>query len=166
MIFAGLSPAFIFSLNFIFGGLLPASGFCDYFKLLWRAGGTACALYSILRNGLMTQKKGGKNVAGKKTAGKAGRKKLHKAILQAAEAAGKEFGEAGLVSYLQAQAVATPSPFLTLLGKVLTEAEDKTVPPVRRIELVAAAGAAGPEKESMPAVEKATKAVGKGETDL
>jgi len=113
----------------------------------------------------MTQKKGGKAPAGKKTA-KPKRKKLHKAILQAAEAAGKEFGEAGLVSYLQAQAVATPSPFLTLLGKVLTEAEDKTAPPVRRIELVAAAGAAGQEKENVPVVEKAAKAAGKGERDL
>lgn|GEM_PF-1199088 len=101
----------------------------------------------------MTQKNSGKAAAAKKAA-RPKRKKLHKAILQAAEAAGKEFGEAGLVSYLQAQAVATPSPFLSLLGKVLTEAEDKSLPPVRRIELVAAVAAPLPEQggeEAAPA---------------
>jgi hypothetical protein len=41
---------------------------------------------------------------------------LHAAILQAAEAAG---GEGGLVGYLTAQAIASPSSFMTLLGKVL-----------------------------------------------
>jgi hypothetical protein len=41
---------------------------------------------------------------------------LKDAILEAAEAAG---GEGGMVAYLQAQAVANPSPFMALLGKVL-----------------------------------------------
>ena len=41
---------------------------------------------------------------------------LHAAILLAAEAAG---GEGGLVGYLTAQAIASPSSFMTLLGKVL-----------------------------------------------
>jgi len=41
---------------------------------------------------------------------------LHAAILLAAEAAG---GGGGLVGYLTAQAIASPSSFITLLGKVL-----------------------------------------------
>lgn len=44
---------------------------------------------------------------------------LKDAILQAAEKAGNAIGEDGLVSYLQAQAVANPGPFMALLGKVL-----------------------------------------------
>lgn len=65
-------------------------------------------------------------------------KALQKAILQAAAAAGAEFGEDGLVSYLQRQALAAPSPFLTLLGKALAENEDASAAPVRVIELVPA----------------------------
>lgn len=41
---------------------------------------------------------------------------LKDAILEAAERAG---GHAGLVGYLQARALDTPGPFLTLMGKVL-----------------------------------------------
>lgn len=41
---------------------------------------------------------------------------LKDAILKAAEKAG---GKAGLVGYLEAQAIENPGPFLALLGKVL-----------------------------------------------
>lgn len=65
------------------------------------------------------------------------REKLCKAVMQAADAAGKQFGENGLVSYLEAQAVATPSPFLTLLGKVISDEREVEAPRVTRIEIVA-----------------------------
>jgi hypothetical protein len=41
---------------------------------------------------------------------------LKDAILQAAENAG---GKEGMIGYLEAQAIANPGPFMTLLGKVL-----------------------------------------------
>ena len=44
---------------------------------------------------------------------------LKDAIIKAAENAGNEIGGNGLVSYLEAQAVANPAPFMSLLGKVL-----------------------------------------------
>lgn len=44
---------------------------------------------------------------------------LKDAILRAAELAGNEVGKEGMVSYLHAQAIANPGPFMTLLGKVL-----------------------------------------------
>lgn len=44
---------------------------------------------------------------------------LKDSILKAAELAGKDFGEDGLVSYLEAQAKLNPGPFMALLGKVL-----------------------------------------------
>jgi hypothetical protein len=63
---------------------------------------------------------------------------LKRAILQAAEAAGKE---GGTVGYLTTQATANPASFLTLLGKVLptTVAGDPDNPlqTITRIELVA-----------------------------
>jgi len=139
---------------------LYLNSFCRFFRRLfyiflnyYGAPARDPARLFISRKRRMTQKNSGKAAAGKKPI-RPRRKKLHKAILQAAEAAGREFGEAGLVSYLQAQAVATPSPFLSLLGKVLTEAEDKSLPPVRRIELVAAVAAPLPEQggeEALPA---------------
>jgi len=45
--------------------------------------------------------------------------------------------EEGLVTYLKAQALATPGSFLTLLGKVGMGREDENLPPITRIELVA-----------------------------
>jgi hypothetical protein len=44
---------------------------------------------------------------------------LKDAILQAAERAGNTLGDAGLISYLEVQAVTNPGPFMSLLGKVL-----------------------------------------------
>lgn len=44
---------------------------------------------------------------------------LKDAILQAAERAGNKCGDAGMVSYLEFQAVENPGPFMSLLGKVL-----------------------------------------------
>jgi len=44
---------------------------------------------------------------------------LKDAILKAAAQAGDDFGQEGLVSYLQAQAKLNPGPFMSLLGKVL-----------------------------------------------
>ncbi|UXM95421.1 hypothetical protein N5853_01900 [Bartonella sp. HY329] len=65
------------------------------------------------------------------------REKLCKAVLSAAEAAGKQFGDNGLVSYLEAQAIATPSPFLTLLGKVLAEDKLSEGAKITHIEIIA-----------------------------
>jgi len=64
---------------------------------------------------------------------------LDNAILKAAEQAGRHYGDEGLVSYLEAQAVATPSPFLTLLGKLLGRGEAEHLDRVTRIEIVAPA---------------------------
>lgn len=44
---------------------------------------------------------------------------LKDAILKAAELAGNRVGKDGLVSYLEAQAIENPGPFMALLGKVL-----------------------------------------------
>lgn len=77
-----------------------------------------------------------KSVSRQKTI-KSDREKLCRAVLQAAEAAGKQFGDQGLISYLQAQAVAAPSPFLALLSKVLVSNEDTVESPVMRVEIVA-----------------------------
>ena len=44
---------------------------------------------------------------------------LKDAILQAAENAGNQLGANGMVSYLEAQAMANPGPFMSLLGKVI-----------------------------------------------
>lgn len=44
---------------------------------------------------------------------------LKDAILQAAENAGNKMGDNGMVTYLEAQAVDNPGPFMSLLGKVL-----------------------------------------------
>jgi hypothetical protein len=61
--------------------------------------------------------------------------RLKDAILDAASQAG---GEDGLVAYLQAQAVANPGPFMSLLGKVLplqlSGDEDNPVKVVHAIE--------------------------------
>lgn len=81
------------------------------------------------------------------------RDKLCKAVLSAAEAAGKQFGDKGLVSYLEAQAIATPSPFLTLLGKVLAEEKLSESAKITRIEIIA------PQLEER-LVQKTTPAIG------
>ncbi|WP_139413110.1 hypothetical protein [Bartonella mastomydis] len=44
---------------------------------------------------------------------------LKEAIIKAAELAGNEYGNEGLVSYLKKQAVKCPAAYLALLGKVL-----------------------------------------------
>jgi hypothetical protein len=64
---------------------------------------------------------------------------LKDAILLAAQKAGGGSDD-GLVNYLEAQAIANPGPFMSLLGKVLpmTVAGDKDNPlQIARIELVA-----------------------------
>ncbi|WP_039761173.1 hypothetical protein [Bartonella queenslandensis] len=44
---------------------------------------------------------------------------LKEAIIKAAERAGKKYGNDGLISYLEKQAVRCPTAYLALLGKVL-----------------------------------------------
>lgn len=63
---------------------------------------------------------------------------LKDAILKAAEQAGNRVGGDGLVSYLEAQAIENPGPFMSLLGKVLPMqiAGDPEAPIVHRIERV------------------------------
>lgn len=73
----------------------------------------------------------------KKSNKKLDRERFRQAVLEAAEAAGKQFGEDGLVSYLEAQAVATPSPFMTLLTKILSDNSDTPKTTITRIEIVA-----------------------------
>ena len=60
---------------------------------------------------------------------------LKDAILKAAEQAG---GRAGLVGYLETQALENPGPFMSLLGKVLPMqiVGDPDNPVITRIELV------------------------------
>jgi len=74
-----------------------------------------------------------KSVSRRKTI-KPDREKLCRAVLKAAEAVGKQFVDQGglLAFYLHAQAIATPSSFLALLGKVLANEQDTAV---TRIEL-------------------------------
>jgi len=74
---------------------------------------------------------------------------LPQAVIAAAQAAGDHLAQEnigkqdeiganeGLVSYLKAQALATPGSFLTLLGKVGLQSEDDAMAPITRIELVA-----------------------------
>ena len=66
---------------------------------------------------------------------------LKDAILKAAERAGNQMGNDGLVSYLETQAVENPGPFMALLGKVLpTQISGDPENPlsvITRIELVA-----------------------------
>lgn len=67
-------------------------------------------------------------------------KLLKDAILKAAEQAGNQLGEDGLVSYLEAQALKNASSFLTLLGKVLPAElanNGQEIKTVTKIELVA-----------------------------
>ena len=68
-------------------------------------------------------------------------KLLKDAILKAAEQAGNQLGEDGLVSYLEAQALKNASSFLTLLGKVLplqlSGENGGAIKTVTKIELVA-----------------------------
>jgi len=75
---------------------------------------------------------------------------LDAAILKAAQEAGKKYGDEGLVSYLEAQAHAAPSPFLTLLGKILAREDEQKAPPITRIELVAPQLDRDNEKELEP----------------
>lgn len=66
-------------------------------------------------------------------------KLLKDAILKAAEQAGNKIGKDGLVSYLEAQALENPGPFLSLLGKVLpmqVTGEDGGAIRIERIENV------------------------------
>jgi len=65
------------------------------------------------------------------------RERFRQAVLEAAEAAGKQFGDDGLVSYLEAQAVATPSPFMTLLTKIISDSSDLPQATITKIEIVA-----------------------------
>ncbi|WP_273719265.1 MULTISPECIES: hypothetical protein [Bartonella] len=44
---------------------------------------------------------------------------LKEAVLKAAERAGKKYGDDGLISYLEKQAIRCPAAYLGLLGKVL-----------------------------------------------
>ncbi|MDN5249295.1 MAG: hypothetical protein QWI73_04315 [Alphaproteobacteria bacterium] len=68
--------------------------------------------------------------------------RLRKSVGKAAALAGEEFGEEGLVSYLQHQALKKPNAFMALLLKVaLPESEElaKEASTITRIELVAPA---------------------------
>jgi hypothetical protein len=69
---------------------------------------------------------------------------LKDAILQAAELAGDKVGNDGLVSYLTAQAIDNPGPFLSLLGKVLpiqmVGDPNNPIVTITKIELVAPDG--------------------------
>lgn len=78
------------------------------------------------------------------TLGKLNRKTtnlLKDAILKAAEQAGNQLGNEGLVSYLEAQALKNASSFLTLLGKVLplqlSGENGAPIKTVTKIELIA-----------------------------
>ncbi|WP_455476316.1 hypothetical protein [Bartonella sp. B17] len=67
-------------------------------------------------------------------------KRFNEALLTAAKQAGSQYGEDGLVSYLQYHALNNPVPFFSLLAKVLplqvtTEAEGK-VKTISRVEIV------------------------------
>ncbi|UNF44534.1 hypothetical protein MNL07_03380 [Bartonella krasnovii] len=44
---------------------------------------------------------------------------LKEAVLKAAERAGKKYGDDGLISYLEKQAIKCPAAYLALLGKIL-----------------------------------------------
>jgi len=68
------------------------------------------------------------------------REKIRQAVLDAAEAAGKQFGEQGLVSYLQAQAIVAPAAFMGLLGKIFADQTDVSEAPITRIEIVTPQG--------------------------
>lgn len=63
---------------------------------------------------------------------------LSQAVLEAAERAGKQFGDKGLVSYLEAQAIATPSPFMSLLTKAICKDAEDEYHSVTHIEIIAA----------------------------
>lgn len=85
----------------------------------------------------LENKKSKKNT---KNQGKTFNKKLlSKAVLIAAERAGKQFGEEGLISYLEAQALEAPSPFISLLIKIISEIddEDDDMTRVNKIEIIA-----------------------------
>ncbi|WP_019219071.1 hypothetical protein [Bartonella florencae] len=66
---------------------------------------------------------------------------LKEAIIKAAELAGNEYGNEGLVSYLKKQAVKCPAAYLALLGKVLplqvTGEDGDAIKAITRIEIVA-----------------------------
>ncbi len=67
-------------------------------------------------------------------------KRFNEALLTAAEQAGSQYGEDGLVSYLQYHALNNPVPFFSLLAKVLplqvTGEAGGDVKTVSRIEIV------------------------------
>ena len=73
-------------------------------------------------NDIQTAKNGCRGIAGPGRP-KGSRNKvtslLKDAVLIAGENAGNQFGDQGLVSYLQEQAIKNPVAFMTLLGKVL-----------------------------------------------
>ncbi|QEE09739.1 phage protein [Bartonella kosoyi] len=67
-------------------------------------------------------------------------KRFNEALLTAAEQAGSQYGEDGLVSYLQYHALNNPVPFFSLLAKVLplqvTGEAGGEVKTISRIEIV------------------------------
>ena len=63
---------------------------------------------------------------------------MREAILKAAEKAGEDLGEDGLVAYLLEQAREKPTPFLNLLWKMAAEEDEyETSKKITRIEIVA-----------------------------
>ncbi|WP_142416128.1 hypothetical protein [Bartonella massiliensis] len=85
------------------------------------------------KNCLPLPRKGRKKESVNKTT-----KRFNEALLTAAEQAGSQYGEDGLVSYLQYHALNNPVPFFSLLAKVLPlqvtgESDIKTI---SRIEIV------------------------------
>ncbi|WP_336276971.1 hypothetical protein [Bartonella sp. CB178] len=67
-------------------------------------------------------------------------KRFNEALLTAAEQAGSQYGDDGLVSYLQYHALNNPVPFFSLLAKVLplqvTAEAGGNVKTISRIEIV------------------------------
>ncbi len=65
-------------------------------------------------------------------------KRFNEALLTAAEQAGSQYGEEGLVSYLQYHALNNPVPFFSLLAKVLPlqVTGEGNVKTISRIEIV------------------------------
>ncbi|WP_208541803.1 hypothetical protein [Bartonella capreoli] len=66
---------------------------------------------------------------------------LKEAVIKAAEQAGNKYGNEGLISYLERQAVKCPAAYLAFLGKILplqvTGENDEAIKMITRVEIVA-----------------------------
>ncbi|WP_455476585.1 hypothetical protein [Bartonella sp. B41] len=65
---------------------------------------------------------------------------LKEAVIKAAERAGKKYGDDGLISYLEKQALKCPAAYLSLFGKILplqvTGEDGDAIKMVGRVEIV------------------------------